>query len=101
MNVFCKTLLASALATATLASALAADPLTVYGTSNVTAQSNDVDGDASTTIDRNDSRYVIKGAFELSRTIKAFYIVKYTTAATAVIDNLINSLEYYFTTSVI
>ncbi|WP_220756791.1 porin [Shewanella colwelliana] len=77
MNVFCKTLLASALATATLASAQAADPLTVYGKLNVTAQSNDVDGDATTTIQSNASRFGVKGAFELSSALEAFYTVEY------------------------
>ncbi|MFV7783387.1 porin [Shewanella marisflavi] len=77
MNVFCKTLLASALATATLASAHAADPLTVYGKLNVTAQSNDVDGDATTTIQSNASRFGVKGAFELSSSLEAFYTVEY------------------------
>lgn len=77
MNVFCKTLLASALATATLASAQAADPLTVYGKLNVTAQSNDVDGDATTTIQSNASRFGVKGDFELSPSLEAFYTVEY------------------------
>lgn len=77
MNVFCKTLLASALATATLASAQAADPLTVYGKLNVTAQSNDVDGDATTTIQSNASRFGVKGDFELSQSLEAFYTVEY------------------------
>lgn len=77
MNVFCKTLLASALATATLASAHAADPLTVYGKLNVTAQSNDVNDEATTTIQSNASRFGVKGAFELSSSLEAFYTVEY------------------------
>ncbi|MDB2386907.1 porin [Shewanella sp.] len=77
MNVFCKTLLASALATATLASAQAADALTVYGKLNVTAQSNDVNDDATTTIQSNASRFGVKGAFELSSSLEAFYTVEY------------------------
>lgn len=77
MNVFCKTLLASALATATLASAHAADPLTVYGKLNITAQSNDVNGDSETTIQSNASRFGVKGAFELSSSLEAFYTIEY------------------------
>ncbi len=77
MNVFCKTLLASALATATLASAHAADPLTVYGKLNVTAQSNDIQGESETTIQSNASRFGVKGAFELSSSLEAFYTVEY------------------------
>ncbi|WP_077752550.1 porin [Shewanella psychrophila] len=77
MNVFCKTLLASALATATLASAHAADPLTVYGKLNVTAQSNDVNGETETTIQSNASRFGVKGAFELSSSLEAFYTIEY------------------------
>lgn len=77
MNVFCKTLLASALATATLASAQAAEPLTVYGKLNVTAQSNDVDDETTTTIQSNASRFGVKGAFELSNSLEAFYTIEY------------------------
>lgn len=77
MNVFCKTLLASALASATLSSAYAAEPLTVYGKLNVTAQSNDEGDDATTTIQSNASRFGVKGAFELSSTLEAFYTVEY------------------------
>ncbi|BAJ01120.1 outer membrane porin, putative [Shewanella violacea DSS12] len=77
MNVFCKTLLASALATATLASAHAADPLTVYGKLNITAQSNDVNGETETTIQSNASRFGVKGAFELSSSLEAFYTIEY------------------------
>ncbi|MCT7947001.1 porin [Shewanella septentrionalis] len=86
MNVFCKTLLASALASATLASAYAAEPLTVYGKLNVTAQSNDEKGDATTTIQSNASRFGVKGNFELSSSLEAFYTVEYevdTGAATS------------------
>ncbi|MGS0677411.1 porin [Shewanella sp. 0m-4] len=77
MNVFCKTLLASALATATLSSAYAADPLTVYGKLNVTAQSNDVNDESTTTIQSNASRFGVKGAFELSNSLEAFYTIEY------------------------
>lgn len=77
MNVFCKTLLASALASTTLASAYAAEPLTVYGKLNVTAQSNDEKGDATTTIQSNASRLGVKGDFALSSSLEAFYTVEY------------------------
>lgn len=77
MNVFCKTLLASALASTTLASAYAAEPLTVYGKLNVTTQSNDEKGDATTTIQSNASRFGVKGDFALSSSLEAFYTVEY------------------------
>lgn len=77
MNVFCKTLIASALTTATLSSAYAADPLTVYGKLNVTAQSNDVNDESTTTIQSNASRFGVKGAFELSSSLEAFYTIEY------------------------
>ncbi len=77
MNAFCKTLLASALASATLTSVQAAEPLTVYGKLNVTAQSNDVDGNTETTIQSNASRFGVKGAFELDHALEAFYTVEY------------------------
>ncbi|MEI6859360.1 MAG: porin [Shewanella sp.] len=77
MNVFYKTILASALATATLASAHAADPLTVYGKLNITAQSNDIEGESETTIQSNASRFGVKGAYELSSSLEAFYTIEY------------------------
>ncbi|MBW8185643.1 porin [Shewanella nanhaiensis] len=77
MNAFCKTLLASALATATLASANAAESLTVYGKLNVTAQSNDVADESETTIQSNASRLGAKGSFELSSSLEAFYTIEY------------------------
>ncbi|GGI73658.1 porin [Shewanella gelidii] len=77
MNVFCKSLLASALATVTLSSAYAADPITVYGKLNVTAQSNDVAGESETTIQSNASRLGVKGAFDLGNDLEAFYKIEY------------------------
>lgn len=77
MNVFCKTLLACALTSATLASAYAAEPLTVYGKLNVTAHSNNEKDDATTTIQSNASRLGVKGEFELSSSLAAFYTVEY------------------------
>ncbi|QSX36208.1 porin [Shewanella sedimentimangrovi] len=77
MNVFCKTLLASALTAATLASAQAAEPLTVYGKVNVTAQSNDDGVESETTVQSNASRLGVKGEFELSSSLAAFYTVEY------------------------
>ena len=77
MNVFCKTLLASALATVTLSSAYAADPDTLYGKLNVTAQSNDENDDATTTIQSNASRLGVKGAFDLGNSLEAFYKIEY------------------------
>lgn len=77
MKVFCKTLLASVLASATLTSAYAAAPLTVYGKLNVTAQSNKENGEAVTSIQSNASRFGVKGDFELSSSLTAFYTVEY------------------------
>ncbi|NRD73086.1 porin [Shewanella sp. VB17] len=77
MNNFYKTVLASSLTLATLASANAAEPITVYGKLNVTAQSNDVQNESETTIQSNASRLGVKGAFELSSALEAFYTIEY------------------------
>ncbi|MGK0410680.1 MAG: putative porin, partial [Shewanella psychromarinicola] len=77
MNVFCKTLLASAIAVSVASSAYAADPLQVYGKLNVTAQSNDVADETETTIQSNASRFGVTGEFELSHSLEAFYTIEY------------------------
>ncbi|MFT6977829.1 MAG: putative porin [Shewanella psychromarinicola] len=77
MNVFCKTLLASAIAVSVASSAYAADPLQVYGKLNVTAQSNDVADETETTIQSNSSRFGVTGEFELSHSLEAFYTIEY------------------------
>ncbi|QYJ76422.1 MULTISPECIES: porin [Shewanella] len=77
MNAFNKTLLVSALTAASLASAQAAEPLTVYGKLNVTVQSNDEAGDSETVVQSNASRLGVKGAFELSSSLEAFYTIEY------------------------
>lgn len=77
MNLFTKTLIASAIAATTISSAYAADPLQVYGKLNVTAQSNDVQGDSETTIQSNASRFGVKGAFDLGNDLQAFYTIEY------------------------
>lgn len=77
MNVFCKTLLASAMAVSVASSAYAADPLQVYGKLNVTAQSNDVNDETETTIQSNASRFGVTGEFELSQKLEAFYTIEY------------------------
>ncbi|MBO2587470.1 MULTISPECIES: porin [Shewanella] len=79
MNAFCKTLLASAIASVSLASAHAAEPLTVYGKLNVTVQSNDEAGadDSETTVQSNASRFGVKGEFDLGNNLAAFYTVEY------------------------
>lgn len=78
MNVFCKTLLASALATVTLSSAYAADPVTLYGKLNVTVQSDEVEGaDSVTSVESNASRLGVKGAFDLGNSLEAFYKIEY------------------------
>ncbi|OBT10276.1 MULTISPECIES: porin [Shewanella] len=77
MNAFYKTLVASAIATATLSTAHAAEPLEVYGKLNVSVQSND-EGDGSVTeIQSNASRFGVKGGFELSESLEAFYTIEY------------------------
>ncbi|WP_153914607.1 porin [Shewanella sp. TC10] len=77
MNAFYKTLVASAIATATLSTAHAAEPIEVYGKLNVTVQSND-EGDGSVTeIQSNASRFGVKGGFELSDSLEAFYTIEY------------------------
>lgn len=77
MNAFNKTLLVSALTAASLASAQAAEPLTVYGKLNVTVQSNDEAGESETVVQSNASRLGVKGAFELSSSLEAFYTIEY------------------------
>ena len=77
MNTFCKTLCASALAAASTTPVNASEPLTVYGKLNVTAQSNDVKNESETTIQSNSSRLGVKGKFELSSSLKAFYTIEY------------------------
>jgi predicted porin len=77
MNVFSKSLLAAAIATATLSTAHAGEPLQVYGKLNVTAQSNDVKGDTKTTIQSNASRFGVKGDLELNNSLEAFYTIEY------------------------
>ncbi|WP_445777013.1 porin [Shewanella sp.] len=77
MNVFCKTLLASAMAASLVSSAYAAEPLKVYGKLNVTAQSNDVSDETETTIQSNASRFGVTGDFELGNSLEAFYTIEY------------------------
>ncbi|QDF67797.1 porin [Shewanella sp. SNU WT4] len=77
MKQFTKTLIATSLVTLTMASAQAADPLTVYGKLNVTAQSNDEKGEETTTIQSNASRLGVMGAYEISSDLEAFYTLEY------------------------
>lgn len=77
MNAFNKTLLVSALTLASLASAQAAEPITVYGKLNVTVQNNDEAGESETVVQSNASRLGVKGAFELSSSLEAFYTIEY------------------------
>ncbi|MBV7317563.1 porin [Shewanella sp. NIFS-20-20] len=77
MKLFTKTLIASALTSLTLASAQAADPITVYGKLNVTAQYDDINGDSTNTIQSNASRFGVKGAYEISSDLEAFYTIEY------------------------
>jgi len=77
MNTCYKTLLASSLTLATLGSANAVEPVTVYGKLNVTAQSNDVQSKSETNIQSNASRLGVKGVFKLSSALEAFYTIEY------------------------
>ncbi len=77
MNAFYKTLVASAIATATLSTAHAAEPLEVYGKLNVSIQSNDNGTGSETEIQSNASRFGVKGGFELSDSLEAFYTIEY------------------------
>lgn len=76
MNLFAKSLIASAVTFATVAVAQA-EPLTVYGKLNVTAQNNDVQGESETTIQSNASRFGVKGNFDLGNNLEAFYTIEY------------------------
>ncbi|GLP95219.1 porin [Paraferrimonas sedimenticola] len=58
-------------------SAQAADPVTVYGKLNVTVQNNNVQGENSATIQSNASRLGVKGDFEISSGLEAFYTIEY------------------------
>lgn len=80
MNAICKTLLATAIASACIASAQAAEPLTVYGKLNVTVQSNDEAGESETAVQSNASRLGAKGEYELGNSLSAFYQVEYEVA---------------------
>ncbi|MCL1036294.1 porin [Shewanella submarina] len=77
MNTLTKTLIASAIATAMVSGAQAADAVTVYGKLNVTAQSNDEKGESKTEIQSNASRLGVKGAFDLGNNLEAFYTIEY------------------------
>ncbi len=77
MNAFNKTLLVSALTLASLTCAQAAEPITVYGKVNASVQSNDEAGESETVVQSNASRLGVKGAFELSSSLEAFYTVEY------------------------
>ncbi|MBR9727384.1 porin [Shewanella intestini] len=77
MKALSKTIIATAVTVATMSTAYAAEPLTVYGKLNVTAQSNDVADESETTIQSNASRFGVKGGFELNDALEAFYTVEY------------------------
>ncbi|KFZ37180.1 porin [Shewanella mangrovi] len=80
MNSICKTLLATAIASACITSAYAADPLTVYGKLNVTVQSNDEGGESETAVQSNASRLGAKGEYDLGNSLSTFYQVEYEVA---------------------
>ncbi len=109
MNVFHKTLLASTLASLTLASAQAAeathttnkqevetdinidsergntmqsqqasdDAVILYGKLNITGQYNDENGDTENTIQSNESRLGVKGGYQITDSLEAFYTIEY------------------------
>ncbi|WP_417347333.1 porin [Ferrimonas sp.] len=76
MNLTKPTLIA-ALVAAVLPMTAAADAVTVYGKMNVTVDSFDVDGESTTGVHSNASRLGVKGAFELSPSLEAFYTIEY------------------------
>jgi len=81
MNIFNKTVLATIISTAMVASVQAenheVDPLTVYGKLNVTVQSNDIQGDSRTRVQSNASRLGVKGGLDLGDHLEAFYTIEY------------------------
>ncbi|MBO1270392.1 MULTISPECIES: porin [Shewanella] len=96
MNAFCKTLLASAIAAASVASAHAADPLTVYGKLNVTVQNNDENGkDSVTSVQSNASRFGVKGDYDLGNSLSAFYTVEYEVATDSSSSNNFNARNQF------
>ncbi len=80
MNTFYKTLVASAITAATLSTAQAAEPLEIYGKLNVSIQSNDDGSGSETRVQSNASRFGVKGGFELSSALEAFYTIEYEVA---------------------
>lgn len=76
MNLIKPTLIA-ALVAAALPLTAAADAVTVYGKMNVSVDSFDVDGESTTGVHSNASRLGVKGAFELSPSLEAFYTIEY------------------------
>ncbi|WP_299002750.1 porin [uncultured Shewanella sp.] len=108
MNAFHKTLLASTLASLTLASAQAAETtqnnkqdvttdinvnsdrgntmqsqqaldsaVILYGKLNITGQYNDEDGETKNTIQSNESRLGVKGGYQITDALEAFYTIEY------------------------
>ena len=71
-----KTLVASAIS-ALLVTTAYADPLTVYGKLNVSAQSNNLQNQSSTNIQSNASRLGVKGNIEISEGLEAIYTIEY------------------------
>ncbi|WP_028108782.1 porin [Ferrimonas futtsuensis] len=77
MNLIKPTLIAALVAAALPMTAAAADAVTVYGKMNVTVDSFDVEGESTTGVHSNASRLGVKGAFELSPSLEAFYTIEY------------------------
>lgn len=85
MSLFKKSVLATALVTAVVMPVYAADAVNVYGKLNVTAQYNDAEmvnnaqimSDSDTTIQSNSSRLGVKGAYQISSQLEAFYMIEY------------------------
>ncbi|WP_407644364.1 porin [Ferrimonas aestuarii] len=75
---FCKpTLVATLIAAMIPAAASASEALTVYGKLNVSFDVSDEAGDSSTGVHSNASRLGVKGAFDLSSSLEAFYTIEY------------------------
>ncbi|USD38279.1 porin [Ferrimonas sp. SCSIO 43195] len=77
MNLIKPSVVAVVIAAVLPMTAAAADPVTVYGKLNVSVDAFDVDGDSSTGVHSNASRLGVKGAFELSADLEAFYTIEY------------------------
>ncbi|SHH35526.1 porin [Ferrimonas marina] len=68
-----RTVLAAAVAAATLPAAVSANDVDVYGRLNLTLQATDVAGESETKVASHSSRFGVKGSHEISAGLEAFY----------------------------